>query len=71
MSLFGISLVDLYGVEYLKTIINYIRDTRFYIILKAIFGYKEQIPEIVENPSRLKTINKTSTGNQKDSKIVE
>jgi hypothetical protein len=71
MSLFGVSIIDLYGIEYFKIIIEYIRDTQFYIILKGIFGYKDKIPEVIETPSRLNQINKTSTGNQKDSKIVE
>lgn len=69
MSIFGISFVDIYGTEYLNSILNYIRDTQFYTWFSSLLGYnKESIKEI---PSRLNTSNKTSTGDQESSRMIE
>lgn len=71
MSLFGVSLVDLYGFEYLKPILEYIRSTQFYLILSNLLGHEIKEVEVEESPTKLKSINKTSTGSERDSKIIE
>jgi len=69
MSIFGISFVDIYGTEYLNSILNYIRETQFYTWFSSLLGNnKDSIKEI---PSRLNKPDKTSTGIEKDSTIAE
>nr|YP_009498208.1 hypothetical protein [Lactarius deliciosus]AWX52994.1 hypothetical protein [Lactarius deliciosus] len=66
MSIFGISFMDIYGTEYLNSLLSYIRDTQVYTWFTGLLGNTN-----VEVPSRLNTSNKNSAGVEKDSTIAE
>lgn len=66
MSIFGISFVDIYGTEYLNSLLSYIRDTQVYTWFSGLLGNNN-----AEIPSRLNKPNKTSTGIEKDTTIAE
>ena len=66
MSIFGISLYDIYGSDFFVNILNIIRSTYVYSWFSGLFSIKD-----TEIPSKLKTINTTSTGNEKSSGMVE
>jgi hypothetical protein len=66
VSIFGISLMDIYGLTFLASIIETIRSTYIYSWFSGLLSSKE-----IETPSRLKSINQTSTGNEKSSTMIE
>nr|AWX52917.1 hypothetical protein [Lactarius sp. (in: basidiomycete fungi)] len=66
MTIFGISLFDIYGLSFLSGIIETIRSTYIYSWFAALLSSKE-----IETPSRLKQINQNSTGNEKSSGLTE
>lgn len=67
VSIFGISFMDIYGINFFSKILDTLRSTYIYSWFMAFFDSK-QIEEI---PSRMRTINQTSTGNEKSSGMVE
>jgi hypothetical protein len=67
VSIFGISFMDIYGINIFSNILDTLRSTYVYSWFMAFFDSK-QIEEI---PSRMRTINQTSTGNEKGSGMIE
>ena len=65
LSLFGLSITDIYGSDFISDIISYWRSTQFYSWLSQLLGYK--VDDIKETPSRLKSIDIPTTTNQKAS----
>jgi len=69
VSIFGISVMDIYGVSFFSNILDTLRSTYVY---SWFFGLLDTNVNSVEQvPSRLKTINQTSTGNEKSSGLTE
>lgn len=83
MTIFGISILDFYGVSFLISfyteityivgnIINYLTHTHFYNVLSDLFGSKVEIKQLT-NILRMRTNNSSSTGsetsNESNSKI--
>jgi hypothetical protein len=77
MTIFGISILDIYGfsvianfylefISILGNIINYLTHTNFYTILSGLWATKV---EIKEPSSILRTNNKNATGSESSSKI--
>nr|AWB36250.1 hypothetical protein [Lactarius sp. (in: basidiomycete fungi)] len=66
LSIFGISLMDIYGLSFLAGIIETIRSTYVYSWFAGLLASKE-----IETPSRLKQINPTSATNEKGSGLTE
>lgn len=71
LTIFGISLVDIYEIELLSNLFNNILDifSKFHNNILELFSKKVEVP--IESPSSMKTINKSSTGNQESNKIIE
>jgi hypothetical protein len=67
-SIFGISLVDIYGLEFISNILNYLRSTYFYGLMSRMLGYKVDQKEIASK-IQLTPIDQSSTANQKSIKI--
>jgi len=78
MSIFGISMLDLYGLTFLSAlfteisfitgnIVNYLTNTSFYGIISGFFGHKVE----VKDQGKLSPIHKSSAGNEEGSKIIE
>jgi len=70
MSIFGISMLDIYGLTFLsafiteiteisKNIINYLSNTKFYTVLKGLLGYK------IETPTKMESLNRIDTSTTK------
>jgi hypothetical protein len=70
-SIFGISLIDIYEVKFLSDLFNNILDifTKFNANILELFSKKVEVP--IENPSRLKTFNQSSSGSKESNKIIE
>jgi hypothetical protein len=77
MSIFGISILDFYGISFIASfyaeitsilgnITGYLTNTHFYSILSGLFTQKV---EVVETNNALRTNNKSSTGSENGSKI--
>jgi hypothetical protein len=77
MSIFGISMLDLYGLTFLSAlfteisfitgnIVNYLTNTKFYGIISGILGHKLDTPK-----TRMGAIDKSSAGNEEGNKIIE
>jgi hypothetical protein len=58
--------MDLYGVDYLINIIDWIKNNTLTQLFKTKVENIEQVKEI---PSSLKTYNRTTTGNEESDKI--
>nr|YP_009504233.1 hypothetical protein [Lactifluus hygrophoroides]AWX52958.1 hypothetical protein [Lactifluus hygrophoroides] len=73
LTIFGFSITDIYGSEFISNFLNYWRSTQFYSWISQLFGFKQEV--IKETPSRLKSIDISSTTNQKtnveNNRIVE
>jgi hypothetical protein len=67
VSIFGISLFDIYGLSFFSAILDTIRSTYVYTWFLGLLDTK-QVEEI---PSRLKQINSSTATNEKNSGIVE
>ena len=72
LSIFGLSITDIYGSEFISNILSYWRSTQFYIWLTQLFGIKINEKEI---PSKLESFDIHSTTNsqtnENNNKIVE
>jgi hypothetical protein len=66
ITIFGISFMDIYGLESLTNILSYLRNTSVYTWFSSLLGMK-----VIETPSRLKQINSNSTGDKESNKIIE
>jgi hypothetical protein len=66
VSIFGCSLMDLYGIDYLANIIDWIKNNSLTQLFKTKIENIEQVKEI---PSSLKTYKRTTTGNEESKKI--
>jgi hypothetical protein len=64
MSIFGISMMDIYGLSILSAlfaeiaqitgnIVNYLSNTKFYSIISGYLGYKIETPTRVESSSKI------------------
>jgi hypothetical protein len=78
MSIFGISMLDLYGLTFLSAlfteisfittnIFQYLTNTSFYGIISGFFGHKVE----TSKQGTMRSTDKISTGNQESSKIIE
>jgi hypothetical protein len=78
MSIFGISMLDIYGLSIISAfcseilhisanIATYLSSTKFYGLITGFLGYKIDIPTKIES---LRTINKSSTRNETASKQI-
>jgi hypothetical protein len=76
MSIFGISMIDLYGLsifsaffteisEITANILNYLTTTKFYAIISGYFGYK------IEKPTKIGPMNRTDSSATGVSKEIE
>ena len=72
MSIFGISILDFYGISFLVSfyteftsiignIVNYLTNTHFYIVLSGLFGSKVEVKQPT-NILGMRTIDSSSTG---------
>jgi hypothetical protein len=78
MSIFGISMLDLYGLSIMSAfiteiteitgnILNYLANTKFYTILSGLLGYKVETSTKIPSMSG---IHSTSTANETSSKPI-
>jgi len=70
-AIFGISIVDIYEIEFISKIFNSLFDafSKFNSNLLELFGKRVEVP--IETPTKqgaMRTINQSSTGNQESSK---
>lgn len=80
VSIFGISVIDNLGLDMFKNfyneiisiftnIIQYLTTTQFYITLSNLFN--KNIDKVENKSSKMRTINKSSNGDEKSSKVIE
>ena len=69
MSIFGISLFDIHGLDFITNILIYIRSTYFYGLLSGLMGYKVVTKADIPSDVRLKPIHQNTTGSEKSIKI--
>jgi hypothetical protein len=76
MSIFGLSMLDLYGLtifsalfteitHIIGNIVNYLTNTHFYQTLIGLLGYK------TETPTKMESMNRTDSGSTKLPKEIE
>lgn len=68
LSIFSISLADIYGSNIITTLLNILRDNPIYSWFSHLLSNK---PVEVKTPSRLNSINSSTTGNENGSGVIE
>lgn len=77
MSIFGISMLDIYGLSIISAfiteitevtgnIVSYLSNTKFYTIISGFLGFKVESPK-----TRMSTVDQSSTGDKESNKIIE
>lgn len=68
VSLFGFSVMDIYGINFISDIFTYLRESSIYLWISSLLGNQSEVKNI---PSRLKTINHDTTRNESNETLVQ
>jgi hypothetical protein len=68
VTVFGMSVMDIYGINFISNIFTFLRESSIYLWISSLLGNNSEVKKI---PSRLDTINHAATGTEKNSTVIE